>query len=66
MNCSHRYEAESSIAQRETGYTKQDQGRNILVKKGFYSFVSPEGLCFRVDYQADENGFRALGRHLPQ
>jgi hypothetical protein len=66
LPCCHRYQAENSIAQRETGFTKRSQGRDILVKKGFYSFVSPEGEGFRVDYQADEDGFRAVGRHLPQ
>jgi hypothetical protein len=61
-----RFEAANSIEQRETGYTRHKNGKDILVKKGYYRFVSPEGLPFRVDYQADENGFRAIGKHLPK
>ena len=56
----------NSVAQEETGFTLHENGQDILVKKGFYRFVSPEGLNFRVDYQADENGFRAFGEHLPK
>jgi hypothetical protein len=37
-----------------------------LVKRGFYRFVSPEGLMFRVGYQVNEKGFRAFGEHLPK
>jgi hypothetical protein len=62
----HRFEAANSIAQREMGYTRHEHGKDVLVKKGYYRFVSPEGLLFRVDYQADEKGFRASGQHLPK
>lgn len=38
---------------------------NVLVKQGSFEFTSPEGQRFKVDYVADENGFRATGDHLP-
>ena len=48
------------MARREEGYTKQEDGEDILVKKGRYSFTSPEGLHFSVDYLADEKGYRVM------
>jgi hypothetical protein len=37
----------------------------VIVKKGSYSYVSPEGKRVTVNYVADENGFRATGDHIP-
>ncbi|XP_046392288.1 larval cuticle protein 65Ag1-like [Ischnura elegans] len=39
---------------------------NVLVKQGSYTFTSPEGQTFTVEYISDANGFRASGAHLPQ
>lgn len=34
-------------------------GDQVLVLRGSYSFTTPEGLRFRVDYTADETGYHA-------
>nr|CAD7454035.1 unnamed protein product [Timema tahoe] len=57
------------------GTTVSEQGRlitpnggweGVIVKKGYYSYISPEGIPISVSYIADENGFRATGSHLPK
>ncbi|XP_069674230.1 endocuticle structural glycoprotein SgAbd-1-like [Periplaneta americana] len=65
-NYTFEFEAKNSVAQHELGYTRHEDGQDILVKLGYYRFVSPEGLRFRVDYLADEYGYRAYGDHLPK
>lgn len=37
----------------------------VVAKTGSYSYISPEGIPITVDYIADENGFRATGKHIP-
>ncbi|PSN37145.1 hypothetical protein C0J52_20160 [Blattella germanica] len=59
------FEAANSVAQREQGFIKHESGLDVLVKKGYYSFIGPDGLLYRIDYLADENGFQATGEHLP-
>jgi len=51
------YEDESGrMVQAETG----------LVKSGSFSYTSPEGIPISLSYTADEQGFRAVGAHLPE
>ncbi|CAD7076735.1 unnamed protein product [Hermetia illucens] len=49
------------------GYLKNAGQKDLeaQVVQGSYSYTSPEGTPIRVNYIADENGFRAEGAHLP-
>jgi hypothetical protein len=60
------YETENGIAAQEEGSIKnrghQDEAAFV---QGVFSYTSPEGYPIKVNYIADENGFRAEGAHLP-
>ncbi|KAG8333496.1 endocuticle structural glycoprotein SgAbd-1-like [Homalodisca vitripennis] len=58
------FQAANSIKRAEQGFFKndEDQINPIHVKSGMYSFTSPEGVPFRVDYVADERGYRSYIR----
>lgn len=36
-----------------------------MVQAGEYSYESPDGQLVNIQYTADENGFRAIGAHIP-
>lgn len=62
------YETGNNINAQESGYIKditEDNPTGTLVQKGSYSYESPDGELINVEYQADENGFRVTGDHLP-
>lgn len=60
------YETSNGIAADQQGYLK-NRGTNLeaQVVQGSYSYTGPDGILYRVDYIADENGYRASGAHLP-
>ncbi|PZC85401.1 hypothetical protein B5X24_HaOG201897 [Helicoverpa armigera] len=62
------YETNNGIAAEESGIVDASVngvGGGTKVR-GFYEYIGDDGLKYRVDYVADENGFRASGAHLPK
>lgn len=35
------------------------------VVTGYYSYFGPDGVEYKVEYTADQNGYQATGEHLP-
>lgn len=54
------YELSDGTKVGETGHliTTGDGWENVIAKRGHYEYISPEGLPVKVNWVADENGFR--------
>jgi hypothetical protein len=67
--CDFSYETGNSIRAEETGTLKRATSadtNDVIVAKGSYSYISPEGENIQVTYTADDQGgFQAQGAHLP-
>ncbi|XP_065077658.1 pupal cuticle protein 36-like [Ochlerotatus camptorhynchus] len=62
----YRFLNENQIEVAETGRIDNRGSENeVLRAKGYYEFVGDDGVRYRVDYIADENGFQPTGDHLP-
>lgn len=58
------YETGNGIKAEETGTLKR--ANDVIVARGSYSYISPEGDNIQVTYVADDQGgFQAQGSHLP-
>ncbi|RVE45627.1 hypothetical protein evm_009740 [Chilo suppressalis] len=58
------YETENGINAEESGVVSSSASGTKA--RGFFEYIGDDGLKYRVDYTADENGFHPSGTHLPQ
>jgi len=62
------YKTGNNIDAQETGFIKdinEKTPNGVLVQHGEYQYEAPDGQVVKVEYTADEHGFRATGDHIP-
>ncbi|XP_058449253.1 pupal cuticle protein 20-like [Malaya genurostris] len=62
---SYKLSIDNGIELSESGQIDHSAANAPLRAKGYYQFLAPDGVLYRVDYVADENGFQPTGDHLP-
>lgn len=63
----HSVQTSNGINAQEEGSLKQVEGAETksIAVRGFFEYPGLDGQLIRVDYVADENGYRPSGVHLP-
>ncbi|XP_043950678.1 cuticle protein CP14.6 isoform X2 [Drosophila biarmipes] len=64
---SRKFETSDGIS-REERATLKNPGtpEEAISVQGSVNWVGPDGVHYKLNYLADENGFQAQGEHLPQ
>jgi len=60
------FETENGIKQEAVGEVRNIGDSNVMVMRGSYEYVGSDAQIYVVEWEADENGFRASAPHLPQ
>ncbi|XP_017010504.2 larval cuticle protein 65Ag1-like [Drosophila takahashii] len=61
----YNWETSDGQAAQAAGQLKNIGKEQAIAVKGFFSFVGDDGLTYKVNYIADENGFQPQASHLP-
>ncbi|XP_040581928.1 uncharacterized protein [Lepeophtheirus salmonis] len=65
-NFVYSFQSENGIKQEAEGTTKFVGDTEVVVMKGSYEYVGPDGQTYVVDWYADETGYHPSAPHLPQ
>ena len=62
----YEFESDNGIKQNAVGEMRSLGDSEVMVMRGSYEYIGVDGLTYTVDWEADENGFRASAPHLPK